>query len=265
MSKKSSPKINDLISSLQKAHLEIASELTESCFENEYTLSQKDCNIITSKNYFNLEFPIDVDSSRILAYTIHGLLDLKRRKEFNEKYIMYDIGPLGPECPEGPLKKTYKSKSKIFIIAKYTTLKEWKKELELWRFPIHYILSKYSIKKLDDISEDIIVIKDSISKYLDIDNFFDQRYQIYAFIGENKADRKFCDLISQFIKVKVNISDANSYISNHHKYDYNLRRMIFKKIKSSIEDRFISDVNIEVKYKISQDIDTGLPEKARIN
>lgn len=270
MSKKSSIKRNALISPLSKSHQEIALELTESCLENEYTLIQKDCSIITSINSFNLEFSVDIDSSRIIAYTIHEMLT---RKEFNEKYIVYDVGgPSGtpgpvdsPKSPTGPLKTTYKSKSKIFIIVKYTTLKVWKKELELWRFPIHYIISNLNIKKLDDISEDVIVIKDSITKYLVIDNFFDPKYQIYGFIGENKADRNFCNLISPFIKVKVNISDMNSYVSNYYAYDLMYRGPITKIIKSSIEDRFISDVNVDIKYKISQDIATGLPEKTRVD
>jgi hypothetical protein len=262
MSNKSSIKRNALISSLPKAHQEIALELTESCLENEYTLIQKDCSIITSINSFNLEFTVDIDSSRIIAYTIHEMLT---RKEFNEKYIVYDVAPAdSPKSPPGPLKTTYKSKSKIIIIAKYTTLKEWKEELELWGFPIHYIISKSGIKKLNNITEDIIVIKDGITKYLDIDNFFDPSYQIYGFIGENKSDKKFCNLISPFFKSKVNISDMNSYVHNFYDYNYKTNQNTIRKIKTPIEDRFILDVNIEVKYKISQNAEDGLPEKTLV-
>ena len=270
MSKKSSIKRDVLISSLPKNYQEMAFELSENFLNNELRIITQDCRLLTSTNSFILDLPIDIDSSRIMAYTIHKMLG---RSELNEKYIIYDIdsetsGPLGPLEPidspslSCPIKTKKIFKSKIIIIASFSALEIWKKELNLWGFSIYYMISRLGIKKIDDISEDIIIIKDCVTKYLDLDNFMGPKgpiglngpisYQLYLFVGENKSCKKFSDMISPYIKSKVDIADQYNYLRRTYiGYNYNSSVFEYKYSKGLIFDRYPMNTNIDIKYKIN--------------
>lgn len=197
---------SQLISSLPQYQTDMASELCEYMLKNEVKIIHKDCSVLTLTNCFMLKLhhPYRDFLLDIISYTINLLLP---RHEFNEKYFSYE---------KETIKSTKTAKSKILLVMPLTRLDDYNKKFKSWGLSIYTISDKSDLKKISEISDDIILIRDSYTRYVTINNFFDVPYQLYVFLEQSTVHWKFYNMISGYCKSKV---DINSYLLNMYRIE----------------------------------------------
>lgn len=199
-SPKDSPKDISTIN-LRQYQKDIGSQLCEAMLENEvkiYTNPDEGHRVIRETNSFFLTSPLGSGKTRMIANTISLM---SGQPSLTEKSFTFDI--------EGRIicnTKTFKSK--ILIIVPVSIFPQWKEELNLWNISFYEILVPSKIKKISEISEEVILTTDLRTKDLYKD-FIDSPHHLYVFIDEFdtiKIDKKFHTNNSLYYKSKVNIS-----------------------------------------------------------